>query len=249
MKAAAAHVTPISFELGGKNAALVFADADLDAAVAGTAASAFTNSGQICLCTERVYVQREIYDRFVADLAAAAGELVHGRPYDEGTDLGPLSSAEHRDKVLSYSAKAKAKAEADGGLRAGGGVPTFGDERDGGFYVEPTVLTGLAEDHPAVREEIFGPVCHVAPFDTEEQAVALANDSRYGLAATVWTGSVSRAHRVAPRLDVGNAWVNCWNLRDLRTPFGGVKVSGIGREGGTYSLEFFAEPMNVCVKL
>jgi len=147
--------------------------------------------------------------------------------------------------VLSYFAKA----EADGGLRAGGGVPTFGDERDGGFYVEPTVLTGLAEDHPAVREEIFGPVCHVAPFDTEEQAVALADDSRYGLAATVWTGSVSRAHRVAPRLDVGNAWVNCWNLRDLRTPFGGVKVSGIGREGGTYSLEFFAEPMNVCVKL
>lgn len=245
MGAAAGNLTPVSFELGGKNAALVFADADLDKAVEGTVASAFTNSGQVCLCTERVYVQREVFDDFAAALAARTRGLTLGRPYEGTTNLGPLVSAEHRAKVLGYYDKAKA----DGNVLAGGTVPAFGDDRDGGFFVAPTVLTGLPETHPVVREEIFGPVCHLAPFDTEDQAVALANDSPYGLAATVWTSDVSRAHRVAPRLDVGIAWVNCWNLRDLRTPFGGVKASGIGREGGVHSLDFFSEPTNVCVKL
>ncbi|MFJ2027934.1 2-hydroxymuconic semialdehyde dehydrogenase [Streptomyces sp. NPDC087897] len=237
MRAAAARLAPVSFELGGKNAGLVFADADLEEAVAGTLRSAFTHSGQVCLCTERVYVERPVFDAFAAALAAGAKEL---------SGYGPMVSAAHRDKVLGHLERAAA----DGGeVLAGGGVPRFGDERDSGFWVEPTVLTGLPEDHPAVRDEIFGPVVHLAPFDTEEEALALANAGPYGLAATVWTGDVRRAHRVAPALDVGIAWVNTWNLRDLRTPFGGVKASGIGREGGDHSLDFFSEPMNVCVKL
>ncbi|MFJ6105388.1 2-hydroxymuconic semialdehyde dehydrogenase [Streptomyces sp. NPDC092359] len=236
MRAAAARLAPVSFELGGKNAGLVFADADLDEAVAGTLRSSFTHSGQVCLCTERVYVERPVFEEFAAKLAAGAKEL---------TGYGPMISAAHRDKVLGHVARAAA----DGEVLAGGGVPRFGDGRDGGFWVEPTVLAGLPEDHPAVRDEIFGPVVHLAPFDTEEEALALANAGPYGLAATVWTGDLRRAHRVAPALEVGIAWVNTWNLRDLRTPFGGVKASGIGREGGDHSLDFFSEPMNVCVKL
>ncbi|WP_113701638.1 2-hydroxymuconic semialdehyde dehydrogenase [Nonomuraea lactucae] len=237
MRAAADHITPVSFELGGKNPAVVFADADLAEAVEGTARSSFTHSGQICLCTERVYVQRPVFEEFVAGLAERAGAW---------RDYGPMISAGHRDKVLSYYRLAR---EEGATVVAGGGVPRFGDRRDGGFYVEPTVLTGLPESARTVREEIFGPVCHVAPFDDEEEAVRLANDSPYGLAATVWTTDLSRAHRVAPRVQAGIVWVNCWNLRDLRTPFGGVRASGIGREGGEYSLDFFSEPVNVCVRI
>ncbi|MFI6905439.1 2-hydroxymuconic semialdehyde dehydrogenase [Nonomuraea sp. NPDC050394] len=237
MRAAADHVTPVSFELGGKNPALVFADADLDEAVEGTIRSTFTHSGQICLCTERVYVQRPIFDAFTAKLAERARGL---------KDYGPMISAGHRDKVLSYYRLA---VEEGATVVAGGGAPRFGDERDGGFYVEPTVITGLPESARTVREEVFGPICHLAPFDDEAEAIRLANDSPYGLAATVWTGDLSRAHRVAPRIEAGIVWVNCWNLRDLRTPFGGVKASGIGREGGEYSLDFFSEPVNVCVKI
>ncbi|MGW6455903.1 2-hydroxymuconic semialdehyde dehydrogenase [Streptomyces sp. NPDC055078] len=237
MRGAAAHLTPVSFELGGKNPALVFADADLKKAVDGTVRSAFTHSGQICLCTERVYVERSVYGEFVTALGERTREL---------TGYGPMISARHRDKVLSYYRLA-----ADEGAEtiAGGGVPHFGDARDNGFHVEPTVLTGLPQRSRVLQEEVFGPVCHVAPFDTEEEAVRLANDSRYGLAATVWTTDLSRAHRVAPRIEAGVVWVNCWNLRDLRTPFGGSKDSGIGREGGEYSLDFFSEPVNVCLQV
>ncbi|GAA4315287.1 aldehyde dehydrogenase [Actinomadura luteofluorescens] len=237
MRNAADHVTPVSFELGGKNPALVFADADLDAAVDGTVRSCFTHSGQICLCTERVYVERPVFEEFVSRLGERARAL---------DGYGPMISAGHRDKVLSYLRLAR---EEGATVVAGGGAPEFGDARDGGFHVQPTVLTGLPETARAVREEIFGPVCHVAPFDTEDEALALANDSPYGLAATVWTRDLSRAHRVAPRVETGIVWVNCWNLRDLRTPFGGVKASGIGREGGEYSLDFFSEPVNVCVQI
>ncbi|MFE5856484.1 2-hydroxymuconic semialdehyde dehydrogenase [Streptomyces sp. NPDC056500] len=237
MREAANHLTPVSFELGGKNAAVIFADADLEAAVEGTVRSAFTHSGQICLCTERVYVERSRYEEFVSLLGARAREL---------TDYGPMISAAHRDKVLSYYRLA---VDEGATVVAGGKAPHFGDRRDEGFYVEPTVLTGLPQHARTVQEEVFGPVCHIAPFDTEEEAVRLANDSRYGLAATVWTRDLSRAHRVAPRIDAGIVWVNCWNLRDLRTPFGGVKDSGIGREGGTYSLDFFSEPVNVCIQV
>jgi aminomuconate-semialdehyde/2-hydroxymuconate-6-semialdehyde dehydrogenase len=245
MRSAADSVKALSFELGGKNAALVFADADFEAALAGTLRSVFSNCGQVCLCSERVYVERPIFERFVEALAARARQLKIGGPY-EGADIGPLISRAHREKVLSYYALARAE---HGEMVCGGGVPSFGDERDGGAFIEPTVVRGLAEDARCVKEEIFGPVCHIAPFDSEEQAVQLANDTRYGLAAAVWTSNLQRAHRVARAMEVGIAWVNDWFLRDLRTPFGGVKLSGIGREGGAHSLAFFSEPMNICVKL
>jgi len=245
MRSAAPTVKALSFELGGKNAALIFADADFEAALAGTLRSVFANCGQVCLCTERVYVERPIFERFAGALAAGAKRLKVGGPY-EGADLGPLISRAHRDKVLSYYRLAR---EEGGEMLAGGGVPHFGDERDAGAFIEPTIVRGLPESARCVREEIFGPICHLAPFDTEEQAVRLANDTRYGLAAAVWTSNLQRAHRVARAMEVGIAWVNDWFLRDLRTPFGGVKLSGIGREGGAHSLAFFSEPMNICVKL
>jgi aminomuconate-semialdehyde/2-hydroxymuconate-6-semialdehyde dehydrogenase len=245
MRSAADSVKALSFELGGKNAALVFADADFEAALAGTVRSVFSNCGQVCLCSERVYVERSIFERFTEALTARARALKIGGPY-EGADIGPLISRAHREKVLSYYRLARAE---HGEILCGGGVPTFGDERDGGAFIEPTIVRGLAEDARCVKEEIFGPVCHIAPFDSEEQAVALANDTRYGLAAAIWTCNLQRAHRVARQMEVGIAWVNDWFLRDLRTPFGGVKLSGIGREGGAHSLAFFSEPMNICIKL
>lgn len=246
MRSVAEGVKPVSFELGGKKAGLVFADTDLGAAVDGAVRSVFTNGGQVCLCTERLYVQRPIFDEFVSRLAERARSLQFGWPHDADTTMMPMISADHRDKVISYSDAARA----DGAkVVAGGGVPTFDDARQGGYYIEPTVLTGLPEDSRVVREEIFGPVCHVAPFDTEDEALQLANNTPYGLAATLWTTDLARAHRVAPALEAGLVWVNTWFLRDLRTPFGGVKLSGIGREGGRYSLDFYSEPSTVCIRL
>jgi aminomuconate-semialdehyde/2-hydroxymuconate-6-semialdehyde dehydrogenase len=245
-KVAADRVKAVSFELGGKNAGIVFADSDLDAAVDGSVRSVFTNGGQVCLCTERLYVERPIFDRFASRLAARADELRFGWPSDEATMNMPLISKQHRDKVLSYYDLARAEGAE---VLAGGGVPSFGDARDSGCYVQPTVVTGLGSDTRTNREEIFGPICHIAPFDTEEEAYALANDSDYGLAATIWTRDVGRAHRAGPALDVGIVWVNTWMLRDLRTPFGGTKLSGVGREGGRHSLDFYSEPTNVCIEL
>ncbi|MBT8447122.1 MAG: 2-hydroxymuconic semialdehyde dehydrogenase [Gammaproteobacteria bacterium] len=246
MKRAADTVKALSFELGGKNPAIVFADADLEAAVAGTARSTFTNCGQVCLCTERVYVERPIFNEFVARLTHAAEALSYVDAAAGDGDLGPLISTAHRDKVLAYFDTARG----DGAtLHTGGAVPEFGDARDGGAFVAPTIWTGLPEHSRCVREEIFGPVCHVAPFDGEDEAIAMANDTRYGLAAALWTRDLSRAHRVAPRITAGLVWVNTWYLRDLRTPFGGTRLSGIGREGGMHSLNFYSEPSNICIKL
>lgn len=246
MKAAARGARDVSLELGGKNAALVFGDCDLDAAVDGTIRSAFTNCGQVCLCTERVYVERPIFEAFVARLKDRAEALTPGEPSAAGTGIGPLISAGHRDKVLGYFAKAR---EAGATVVTGGEVPELAGDMAGGFWVKPTIWTGLSEVSAPVREEIFGPVAHVAPFDSEDEALALANDSPYGLAACLWTRSLSRAHRLAPKIEAGIVWVNTWNLRDLRTPFGGSRQSGIGREGGAYSLEFYTELRNVCVKI
>ncbi len=245
MRVAAAGVKPVSFELGGKNAALVFADCDFDEAIAGAVRSVFSNCGQVCLCTERIYVERPIFDRFVKALAERAEALTIGDPWS-GADMGPLISHGHRDKVLGYYALAK---EEGATVVTGGGVPALGGALDQGAFVQPTILTGLGPDARCVREEIFGPVCHIAPFDTEAEAIELANDSDYGLAAAIWTRDVGRAHRVAGQMETGIVWVNEWFLRDLRTPFGGMKLSGIGREGGEASLSFYSEPTNICVKL
>ncbi len=246
MAAAAKGVRPVSFELGGKNAGIVFADADFDKAVAGITRSAFENCGQVCLGTERVYVQRPIFDRFVAALKASAEKLKMGLPHEPGVGLGPLISAEHRRKVLSYYDRARAEGAT---VVTGGGAPAMTGEAADGYWVQPTIWTGLPETSAVIREEIFGPCCHVAPFDTVEEAVALANDTEYGLATTVWTQNLSTAHRMAREIEVGLCWINSWFLRDLRTAFGGAKASGIGREGGVHSLEFYTELRNVMVKL
>lgn len=246
MAAAAKGMRAVSMELGGKNPGIVFADADFDKAVAGIARSAFDNAGQVCLGTERVYVQRPIFDQFVAALKEKAEGFTLGHPLAEGTNFGPLVSQEHRRKVLSYYRKA---AEEGATVVTGGGVPDVGAALRDGAWVEPTIWTGLPESSAVIKEEIFGPCCHIAPFDTEEEAIALANDTRYGLAATVWTGDLGTAHRMGKALKVGICWINSWFLRDLRTAFGGSKHSGIGREGGIHSLEFYTELKNVCVKL
>lgn len=246
MRAVAPRVRPVSFELGGKNAALVFADADLDAAIAGLARSTYLNTGQVCLCTERIYVERAVFDDVAAGLAEHAARLRLGRPEDPATTTGPLISQAHREKVHSYFDLAVAEGAT---VLAGGGIPTLGDGLDGGSWIEPTLWTGLDNSHRTVREEVFGPVAALIPFDTEEEAIRLANDTDYGLAAATWTTDLTRGHRVAQQMRTGMSWVNTWYLRDLRSPFGGVGLSGIGREGGHHSLEFYTEPTNVCVQL
>ena len=246
MKSVAASVKPVSFELGGKNAAIVFADCEFEDAVSGISEAVFLNTGQVCLCAERVYVERAIFERFVDGLKQKAESLRAGSPLETSTDLGPLISAQHREKVLSYYKLAR---EEGATLVTGGGIPEFGNALDKGFYVQPTIYTGLRESARCVKEEIFGPVCHVAPFDSEEEAVGMANDTKYGLAASIWTTNLKRGHRVAQQMNAGITWVNCWFLRDLRTPFGGVGLSGIGREGGMHSLNFYSELNNICIRL
>lgn len=246
MQSAAVGLRHVSMECGGKNAGIVFADCDMDKAIEGTMRSVFANCGQVCLGTERVYVERPIFDTFVARLKAAAEGLKLGRPEASDTTLGPLISAEHKRKVLSYYELAKAEGAT---VVLGGGEPEMPVELADGAWVEPTILTGLPETARCVKEEIFGPVCHIAPFDTEDEVIAKANDTKYGLATAIWTEDLNRAHRVARQIDVGLAWVNSWFLRDLRTAFGGAKHSGIGREGGVHGLEFYSELTNVCVKL
>jgi len=246
MKAVAPLVKPVSFELGGKNAAIVFADCDFEETVRGLADAVFLNTGQVCLCAERIYVQRTIFERFVEALTQKAESLRAGWPMEQDTNLGPLISEQHREKVMGYFGLAR---EEGATVITGGGILEFGDARDKGFYVQPTIYTGLAESTRCVKEEIFGPVCHVAPFDSEDEAVAMANDTKYGLAASVWTSNLKRGHTVAQQMNVGITWVNCWFVRDLRTPFGGVGLSGIGREGGIHSLNFYSELNNICVRL
>ena len=236
--AAARQLTPVSLELGGKGANLVYADADLDNAVSWSVRAIFHNAGQVCLAGSRLYIERPVYEEFLARFAAAAEAMRSGDPKQPGTQLGPLASAEHYAKVTGYIAAA----HADGAKLLTGGP---GD----GLFVRPTIITGAAQDSAVCREEIFGPVVVVQPFDTEQDSVALANDPRFGLNAMVFTENLSRAHRVAAALKAGTIWVNCFFVRDLRAPFGGTGDSGVGREGGNFSREFFTEPKAVVMQI
>lgn len=239
--AAAPMFKKLSLELGGKNPNLIFADADLDQAIATSIQSSFANQGEICLCGSRMFVERAIYDRFVERFVEATKKLRIGEPTEAETDVGALISETHLLKVTGYLELAK---------KEGGTILTGGRRIDRpGFFLEPAVITGLGCDTRVLQEEIFGPVVTITPFDGEEEAVRFANSTRYGLSSTVWTRDLQRAHRVAAALDAGTVWINCWLLRDLRVPFGGVKDSGVGREGGFESLRFFTEAKNVCVKL
>ncbi|MFC4374256.1 2-hydroxymuconic semialdehyde dehydrogenase [Nocardia halotolerans] len=246
MRTVAPRVKPVSFELGGKNAAVVFDDVDLEEALTGLTRSVFTNTGQVCLCTERVYVQRGIFDDIAEGLAERAARLRLGAPLDPATTTGPLISQAHRDKVLGYFELAE---QAGAEVIAGGGIPELGTALNAGSWIEPTLWTGLTNADRPIREEIFGPVAALIPFDTDDEAIALANDTEYGLAAAVWTNDLRRGHRVAQQMRVGISWVNTWFTRELRSPFGGAGLSGIGREGGESSLHFYTEPTNVCVQL
>lgn len=237
--AVAANAAPrfkkLSLELGGKNPTIVFADADLDETLKGTARAAFWNQGEICLCGSRVFVEQSIYDKFVEAFVRMTKAL------KIGDDVGALISAAHLEKVSGYIDLAK---------KEGGKIVAGGKRVDGkGYFLQPTVITGLTLDCRVLQEEIFGPVVTITPFRDESEAIAFANSTRYGLAASVWTNDLRRAHRVAAAIDSGTVWINCWLLRDLRVPFGGMKESGVGREGGFESLNFFTEPKNICVKL
>jgi aminomuconate-semialdehyde/2-hydroxymuconate-6-semialdehyde dehydrogenase len=246
-RSAAPVFKKLSLEVGGKNATVVFGDVDLGEVMPGIVRSAFENQGEICLCGSRLFVEAPLFDRFVEAFAEAVGRLRIGDPLDEATDQGALVSAAHRDKVESYIALSR---ELGGEIVTGGGRPAGLPARvASGYFVEPTLVTGLPVDCRVNMEEIFGPVVTITPFTDESDAVEWANGTRYGLAASVWTNDLRRAHRVAGALDAGTVWINTWLLRDLRVPFGGMKESGVGREGGDEALRFFTEPKTVSLAL
>ena len=244
--AAAPQFKKLSLELGGKNPSLVFADCDFDKTVSGVVRSAFLNQGQICLCGSRILVERSLHDRFVDALLSELKAWPVGDPSNPATKIGATISSGHRDKVEGYL---KLAIEEGGTIRCGGKRPALPAPIDRGFFLEPTIITGLPATCRTATEEIFGPVVTVHPFDSEDEVIAMANGTKYGLAASVWTRDLARAHRVAQVLESGMVWVNTWLHRDLRVPFGGAKQSGVGREGGRYSLEFFSEAKNICIKL
>jgi aminomuconate-semialdehyde/2-hydroxymuconate-6-semialdehyde dehydrogenase len=235
----------VSLELGGKNPNIIFADADLDAAIAGSVRSSFANQGQVCLCGSRVFVERSAYREFLDRFIEKVSQLKQGDPLEEGTEQGAIVSQAQLEKVKFYVALAQKEG---GKIALGGKAPDSINNRcRDGYFFPPTVLTDLPVSCRTNREEIFGPVITITPFDSEEQVIGYANDCDYGLASSVWTQNLNRAHRVAEQIHTGTVWVNCWLVRDLRVPFGGMKQSGVGREGGNEALHFFTEPKNICI--
>lgn len=242
---AAPKFKKLSLELGGKNPNIIFADCDFDEALKTTVMSSFANQGQICLCGSRIFIERPIYEKFRDAFVEKVSKMKVSNPQDPEAKLGAVVSKPHMEKVLSYVDLAK---EEGGTVLTGGHRVMLDGEYSEGYYIAPTIIEGLAYTCRTNQEEIFGPVVTITPFDTEEEALMMANSTEYGLASTVWTSNLKKAHRVAGKIEAGIVWVNCWLVRDLRTPFGGVKNSGVGREGGFEALKFFTEPKNVCVK-
>jgi len=235
----------LSLELGGKNPNIIFADCDFEDALSTTMRSSFANQGQICLCGSRIYIERSIYEKFKASFVEKTKNSLVSFPSDPKAKLGAIVSKSHMEKVLSYIELAK---QEGGTILTGGEQVKLAGEYSEGYYLRPTIIEGLAYNCRTNQEEIFGPVVTIAPFDTEEEALMMANSTQYGLAATVWTSNLKKAHRIADNLESGIVWINSWLVRDLRTPFGGVKSSGVGREGGFEALRFFTEAKNIFVK-
>ena len=246
MKNCQPHFKKVSLELGGKNPGIIFDDADMEDCIPTTVRSSFQNQGEICLCNSRLFVQESIYDKFMEKFLSEARNAQAGDPFAESSFLGPLVSASHRDKVRSYIDLAKKEGAT---IHLGGGVPKLDDKFSEGYFLEPTIISDLSPDSRLLTEEIFGPVVTISKFTDEADAIAQANSVKYGLSASVWTTNIKRAHRVAHAIKSGTVWVNTWMLRDLRVPFGGMKHSGLGREGGEHSIDFYSELKNVCVKL
>ena len=236
----------LSLELGGKNPNIIFADCDFGQTVSTTILSSFSNQGEICLCGSRIFVEKPLYEKFVSEFVKRVKELTVGDPLEDKTKIGPLNSEAHMNKVLGYIELAK---QEGGKILTGGSQIKLSGRCADGYFVEPTVITGLPHDCRTNQEEIFGPVVTIMPFETEEEVLRYANSTTYGLSATIWTENLKRAHRTAAQVKSGIIWVNCWLFRDLRTPFGGMKQSGVGREGGWEAMKFFTEAKNVCVKL
>ena len=245
-RVAAPKFKKLSLELGGKNPNIIFADCDFEKTLNRTLDSSFDNQGQICLCGSRIFIEKPLYEKFKKAFIEKVSQMKVGSPYDKDSRIGALVSKPHMEKVLSYVELAK---EEGGTVLTGGKQIKLEGEYADGWYVQPTIIEGLAFDCRTNQEEIFGPVVTIMPFETEEEVLMYANSTEYGLAATIWTENLKRAHRMAHKIHAGIVWINCWLIRDLRTPFGGVKNSGVGREGGFEAMKFFTETKNVCVKL
>ncbi|MFN0157487.1 MAG: aldehyde dehydrogenase [Bacteroidota bacterium] len=245
-KTAAPMFKKLSLEMGGKNPVLIFSDCNYEEMLTTTVRSSFQNQGEICLCGSRILVEKSLYEKFKKDFVARVKQLRVGDPTEATSDLGAINSQQHCEKIMSYISLAK---QEGGAILCGGNQVKLAGRCTDGWFIEPTVIAGLPSHCRTNQEEIFGPVVTIAPFDTEEEALENANSTQYGLASVIWTENLTRAHRLAAEIHSGIVWVNCWMLRDLRTPFGGMKNSGLGREGGWEALRFFTEPKNVCVKL
>ena len=245
-RVAAPMFKKLSLELGGKNPNIIFADCDFDKAVKESVRSSFTNQGEICLCGSRIFIERSIYDKFKAAFVEESKKMKVGNPLADDTKVGAIASKMHFEKVLSYIDLAK---QEGGNIVLGGTAVKLDGENANGYFIAPTIIENLAYNCRTNQEEIFGPVVTLTPFDSEDEVLMMANSTVYGLACTIWTENLNKAHRVAAKVKSGIVWINCWLLRDLRTPFGGMKQSGVGREGGWEAIRFFTEAKNVCIKM